>query len=152
MADADDPLPAQQERASLEDMDRAPSSVPATLPVDWQAQHEALRFRFQQLSDEHEKLKQINADLLKGRSTIDELDKLIGPSAKAAFRYMSVYSVGAFTLLLLDGSHVNDFDLDPGVLQLLVGSTAATVLGLVGMVLTGIFVGARKVVNDRREG
>jgi len=35
------------------------------------------------------------------------------------------------------------FKLPEGVLQLLVGSTAVTVIGLVGMVLTGVFVGAR---------
>lgn len=41
-------------------------------------------------------------------------------------------------------SVVSKVELDPEVLKFLVGSTAATVLGLVGMVLTGIFVGARR--------
>ena len=46
--------------------------------------------------------------------------------------------------LLLSGSETVGFHLEKEVLSLMVGSTAVTVIGLVGMVLTGIFVGARK--------
>jgi hypothetical protein len=56
---------------------------------------------------------------------------------------MCLYSAGVAFLLLLSGGNVNGFYLEKDVLVLLVGSTAVTVIGLVGMVLTGIFVGAR---------
>lgn len=132
------------ERASLQDLDRAPTSLPEVLPVDYRGELEILRIRFNEVTAEKDRLQQDFDELRRGSSTIAELDKLIGPSAKSAFRYMSFYSAGSFVLLLLDGSHVRGFDLDESVLDLLVGSTAVTVLGLVGMVLTGIFVGARR--------
>jgi hypothetical protein len=49
--------------------------------------------------------------------------------------------VGA--LIALNGFLDIRFSLPESVMQFLVGSTATTVIGLVGMVLTGIFVGAR---------
>ena len=57
---------------------------------------------------------------------------------------MVYYCLFAGEVLVVDGVHLRGFDLPKEVLQVLVGSTAATVIGLVGMVLTGVFVGARK--------
>lgn len=139
--------PPAAERASLEDLDRAPGSLPVTQPVDYKSDLETLRERFNEVTAEKDRLQQDFEDLRRGTSTIVELDKLIAPSANKAFRYMSAYSACSFALLVLDGSHWRGFDLDESVLDLLVGSTAVTVLGLVGMVLTGIFVGARKAIN-----
>ncbi len=116
-------------------------------PTDPVADLEQLRARFNEVVADNERLQQDFDALKRNKSTIAELDKLIGPSAKNAFRYMSAYSLGSFALLLLDGSRYGGFDLDESVLDLLVGSTAVTVLGLVGMVLTGIFVGARKATS-----
>ena len=141
------PEPPLPDRASLDDLDRAPVSLPNIEPVDYKAQLEILLVRFNEAVAEKDRLQQDFQDLRRGSSTIAELDKLIAPSAEKAFRYMSAYSAGSFTLLVLDGSHWQGFDLDAGVLQLLVGSTAVTVLGLVGMVLTGIFVGARRAID-----
>lgn len=121
-----------------------------TQPVNYKAELETLRERFNDVTAEKDKLQQDFEDLRRGTSTVAELDKLIAPSARKAFTYMSVYSAGSFVLLLLDGSHWHGFDLDESVLELLVGSTAVTVLGLVGMVLTGIFVGARRAINKER--
>lgn len=47
-------------------------------------------------------------------------------------------------MLLMHGCQFSGFKLPDDVLKFLVGSTATTVIGLVGMVLTGIFVGARR--------
>ncbi len=142
-------MPERPQTVSLEDLDRAPLSLPETQPVDYRGELQTLRERFNQVTADKERLQTDFDDLRRNRSTIAELDKLIGPSAKKAFVYMSLYSLGTFILLLLDGSGWKDFNLDESVLDLLVGSTAVTVLGLVGMVLTGIFVGARKAVNER---
>lgn len=138
-----------KETASLEDLDRAPSSLPEVQPVDYKSELETLRERFNQVTADKDRLQIDFDDLRRNRSTIAELDKLIGPSANKAFLYMSLYSLGTFLLLMLDGSGWYGFNLDESVLDLLVGSTAVTVLGLVGMVLTGIFVGARKAVSDK---
>jgi hypothetical protein len=139
--------PSMPDRASLDDLDRAPVSLPDTQPVDYKSQLETLRARFSEVTADKDRLQQDFEDLRRGSSTIAELDKLIAPSANKAFRYMSAYSAGSFALLVLDGSQWRGFNLDEGVLELLVGSTAVTVLGLVGMVLTGIFVGARRAIN-----
>ncbi len=56
---------------------------------------------------------------------------------------MCVYCGGVWLMLMLRGFEDLGFRLPDSVLQLLVGSTAVTVIGLVGMVLTGVFVGAR---------
>lgn len=142
-----EPSHGSTERASLEDLDRAPVNLPVTEPVDYKSELETLRERFNEVTADKDRIQQDFEELRRGSSTVAELDKLIAPSAKKAFTYMSVYSGGAFALLVLDGSHWRGFDLDESVLDLLVGSTAVTVLGLVGMVLTGIFVGARKAIN-----
>jgi hypothetical protein len=76
--------------------------------------------------------------------TTEILDSLIKPYAIRTFAFMCVYCGVVAVLLGLDGIGLCGFELPSGVLQLLVGSTATTVLGLVGMVLTGIFVGARR--------
>jgi hypothetical protein len=57
---------------------------------------------------------------------------------------MFCYSAAVGVILLMNsfGCFVNVLDAE--VLKFLVGSTAVTVIGLVGMVLTGIFIGARK--------
>lgn len=144
-AEQSEPLPAV--RASLDDLDRAPASLPEQMPVDYKGELETLRTRFNEVTADKDRLQQEFDDLRRGTSTIRELDKLIAPSANKAFTYMSLYSLGAFILLLLDGSSFKGFNLDESVLDFLVGSTAATVLGLVGMVLTGIFVGARKATH-----
>lgn len=138
--------------ASLQDLDRAPSSLPEPRNADHQLDLEKLRKRFSEVTAEKDRLQQDFDDLRRRATTIAELDKLIGPSAKNAFRYMSCYSAGSFTLLCLDGSNWRGFNLDESVLDLLVGSTAVTVLGLVGMVLTGIFVGARRATMERSDG
>lgn len=138
-------------RASLEDLDNAPTSLPEQGPVDYRQQLQTLQARFSEVTADKDRLQQDFDDLRRGSTTIAELDKLIGPSAKNAFRYMCAYSGGTFVLLLLDGSHWRGFDIEESVLDFLVGSTAVTVIGLVGMVLTGIFVGARKAVSIPKE-
>ena len=67
---------------------------------------------------------------------------------------MCFYSFTVAVILILNGFKVQianyhgvataPFQLTEAVLNFLVGSTAVTVIGLVGMVLTGVFVGARK--------
>ena len=107
---------------------------------------EQTRTVFDRLSDvglENFPLKQTVAELEQKLRTKDILDGLIEPYAGRAFNFMCVYSgfVGSF---LLDSFNISGFEMDPTVQAYLVGSTAVTVIGLVGMVLTGVFVGARK--------
>lgn len=92
-----------------------------------------------EVSERTERLKeQVEAE------TNRTLNDLIKPSATKAFRFMWAYCAAVFALLVLHGFNAWGFSLPDEVLTFLVGSTATTVLGLVGMVLTGIFIGARK--------
>lgn len=70
---------------SLEDLDRAPSTLPEVQPVDYRSELNTLRERFNQVTADKERLQSDFDDLRRNRSTIAELDKLIGPSANKAF-------------------------------------------------------------------
>ena len=75
------------------------------------------------------------------------LDGLIEPFAERTFIFMCYYCAFVAFIIILHVSGWGNKDLPETALQFLVGSTAATVIGLVGMVLTGIFVGARKKLD-----
>lgn len=128
---------------TAEDIVGAPNSVPVT-DTDTPVSRADIFKRFVEVSDENSDLKLENEKLRAARKTADILDGLIGPYATKTFRFMCIYCGVVGALLAFHGFNFCDFNLSDGVLQILVGSTATTVIGLVGMVLTGIFVGARK--------
>lgn len=139
----DEPQPqAEQPKISVEDMDNALDHLVPEEPTS-----EQTRTVFDRLSDvglKNFKLKQTVAELEQKLRTKDILDGLIEPYAGRAFNFMCVYSGFVGSVLLLDSFNISGFEMDPTVQAYLVGSTAVTVIGLVGMVLTGVFVGARK--------
>jgi hypothetical protein len=139
----DEPQPqAEQPKISVEDMDNALDHL-----VPEESTSEQTRTVFDRLSDvglENFHLKQTVAELEQKLRTKDILDGLIEPYAGRAFNFMCVYSGFVGSVLLLDSFNISGFEMDPTVQAYLVGSTAVTVIGLVGMVLTGVFVGARK--------
>lgn len=140
------------------------ATAPLDLPVDDQGSYKdqyrkaldrideagteiiALKDQISVLKDEKNNLKEENSKLRARADTSKVLNKLIHPMANKAFCFMCCYSGVVAFFLLLRGLSGAKFDLTDSVLQILVGSTAVTVIGLVGMVLTGVFVGARK--ND----
>ncbi len=152
------------EKVTLSDLDNAPATLPHSAEEDPQdAKIRELTDRLGKISGERDELREANNLLRKkvgtleaNNATIQVLNTLITPSATKAFRFMYAYCAFVGAILLLDGFDIKipitdkvqtliaTFDLDESVLQFLVGSTAVTVIGLVGMVLTGIFVGARK--------
>ena len=124
------------------DIDSAPSNVPDDSLVDWRERHDQLDERFRALADEHFLIKEENSTLKQVQRTRALLDSLIIPFANKTFVFMCIYCAFAGIVLLACG--INDtFSLSDNVLELLVGSTATTVISLVGMVLTGVFIGAR---------
>ena len=139
----DEPQPqAEQPKISVEDMDNALDHL-----VPEESTSEQTRTVFDRLSDvalENFQLKQTVAELEQKLRTNDILDGLIEPYAGRAFNLMCVFSGFVGSVLLLDSFNISGFEMDPTVQAYLVGSTAVTVIGLVGMVLTGVFVGARK--------
>lgn len=141
------PLPVAKttEKITVEDIDKAPENLPAPISVAVsREEYNTLLVRFGEISDKNNNLSEENSKLKRERNTSNILDDLIKPYAFRTFVFMCVYCAIVAGAL---GLHLFDYATKPlsdGVLQALVGSTAVTVIGLVGMVLTGIFVGARK--------
>ncbi|ESQ15929.1 MAG: hypothetical protein N838_28025 [Thiohalocapsa sp. PB-PSB1] len=131
------------EEITLDDLDKSASVVKPT-SSDVQVRPEDMNSAFSRVTEENADLKQEIDELRKKVRTTEILDELMKPSAAKAFTYMFVYSGVVGVILLMNGFGCFKNPLEPEVLKFLVGSTAATVIGLVGMVLTGIFVGARK--------
>jgi hypothetical protein len=130
---------------NLDDLDNAPSSLPAVRKSVSYEVHTDLLMKFSVVADDKIKLAEENHALKVSVKTAGVLDDLIKPYANRAFIFMCAYCGIVGLLLSLSGFQVSNFHLDTSVLEFLVGSTAVTVIGLVGMVLTGIFVGARRI-------
>jgi hypothetical protein len=146
VADSKKPDITHPDRTSpitLDDLDRAPSALPTTRSTD-ELDPQVLRKKFDELSVENFNLKDEIFKLRRSVNTSQILDSLLEPYARKAFWFMCTYSCVVCAMLIAAGLRLFGFQLDAGVLQVLAGSTAVTVIGLVGMVLTGIFVGARK--------
>jgi hypothetical protein len=133
-----------QSPISLEDLDKAPSALPRSSDVDWEAKYHQISEKFTKVSDEKFNLQEENGRIKAHNGTRELLDQLIKPYASSAFKFMCAYCLFVAVILVCQGFNIGGFTLQDGVLQLLVGSTAVTVIGLVGMVLTGVFVGARR--------
>ncbi len=138
---------APKNPVSVDDIDSAPDTALVTVG-DQQVSIDDYQAAFVRVSEEKEAVWEELERTRKRVRTIEILDELIEPMAKRAFWFMCIYCaiVGAF--VGLHGFAVRGFKLPDDVLQFLVGSTATTVIGLVGMVLTGIFVGARSSGRD----
>jgi len=130
-------------KLSTSDIDLASTNLDIQPRVEYQDERSTLE-RLVILSNENIELKNEITSLKQKLKTNDELDGLIQPYAARAFWFMSVYCGFVVGILILQGFHICSFNLTDSVIQIIVGSTAVTVIGLVGMVLTGVFVGARQ--------
>lgn len=128
----------------LADLDAAPPSLAPEMGPVSPKDYSTLLERFTAVSDENVNLKAEISTLTGRVRTAEILDALIKPYASKAFWFMCAYCAFVGALLLASGGKWFGFGLPEEVLKIMVGSTAVTVIGLVGMVLTGIFVGARK--------
>ena len=59
--------------------------------------------------------------------------------AKAVYQYLCGYSIGAAVMTVASGFKIFGFTLPDAVLTMIVGSTAAAAIGLVGFVVSGLF-------------
>lgn len=136
-----------EDQLTLQDLDNAPAVVAGDGEQFSQNDFEKLRSEFSRVSDEKDRL-QIEIDEFKRRKSASEiLDALIEPFANKTFIFMCAYCGFVGMCILLNSFNCFANPISDPVLQILVGSTAVTVIGLVGMVLTGIFVGARKKIG-----
>jgi hypothetical protein len=133
--------------ATLDDIENAPDDA-AFAAGDTHVSLEDYQKALARLGDEKDGLQAELEKTQKRVRTIEILDQLIEPMANKAFWFMCAYAGIVALLLILHGFTGIPFLLPGSVLEFLVGSTAVTVIGLVGMVLTGIFVGARNNHKD----
>lgn len=127
---------------TLDDIDNAPDDA-AMSDGDRLVDVSDYRNALARVGNERDELKAELEKTQKRVRTVEILDQLIEPMAKRSFGFMCAYCGVVGLLVGLHGFKARGFNLPESVLQFLVGSTATTVIGLVGMVLTGIFVGAR---------
>src|SRR5262245_2486283 len=80
--------------------------------------------------------KQLDDENLKDRTSTRTLRESY---AKRVYRYLVCYSLAAFVIILLQGTRYSGFQLDSTVVGIIVGSTAVSAIGLVGIVVKGLF-------------
>lgn len=134
-----------QEKFDLSVIGAAPDSVKDKGKIpDFEALYKEYFEKFNKLSvEKFDLLEEMNSLKAEVR-TSQTLDRLIHPFANKAYWFMVFYCVFVGAVVIKDAMHDGKFAVQPDITKILIGSTAANVLGLVGMVLTGVFVGARK--------
>lgn len=90
-----------------------------------------LRFEVEKLEAEKDRLSGI-AD------AAGEKAKLIGPYSWWVYYFVCAYCLIVFGIVVVDGA-VTSINIDDIALAILTGTTAASVLGLIGIILTGLF-------------
>ncbi|MDQ0396337.1 hypothetical protein [Labrys monachus] len=92
-----------------------------------------------ELSEENASLKS-ELEKIKGRKTFDDVrTELLTPYANKVFWFLCVYCVAVLSLLVKSGEIDSGFKLGDQVLSILSGSTAVSAIGLVGIVVRGLF-------------
>jgi hypothetical protein len=80
---------------------------------------------------------------LKGEVSIEKVKaQMMRPYANKVFYFVVAYCIAIGSLLILVGFHPARFSLPSTVLDIIAGSTATSVLGLIGIIVGGLF-GAR---------
>lgn len=130
-------------KINLEDIDRAPIGIPMGVAVDYEIYYTIFADRISQKDEELLDLKRKLHHAEIENNTRSELNSLIRPMATKTFWFMAFYSLGVGCVVVADGVGLH-FSLPESVLNYLVGSTAVTVIGLVGMVVTGVFLGGKR--------
>ncbi len=125
-------------------MVKAPVNLPTPPTAVSQDEFDKLSARHIEITNKYYELLDKYHDMKENRETSRVLNSLIRPFAYGTFGFMVLYCIAVAVLVFEQASGSLKTPMSDGVVELLVGSTAATVIGLVGMVLTGVFVGAHK--------
>lgn len=132
-----------EKSVTVRDIDSAPDTLSdAQKPIPPEEASKLLT-HLGQLAQEKSDLLQENHNLKLQIKTEDTLNKMMEPTASNVFIFMCIYCTVVAGFLFGEGLP-GGFDLPDSVVEILVGSTAVTVIGLVGTVVTGIFIGARR--------
>ena len=92
-----------------------------------------------ELAAENDALKAEN-ERLQGKKTYDDVRiELMKPYANRVFGFLVFYCIFVAITLLLQGFRILGFELSDTVMAVIAGSTAASAIGLVGFVVSGLF-------------
>ncbi len=141
-----------EERIRVEDIDSSPTDLPLQAEQHTQEEYVKLLDSFNTVSNEKidlqrevERLMSRTAELERTVRTNDILDSLIVPMSGKIFWFMCACCLYAGFIILVVCIKGN---LSVKTLDVLVGSSAITVVGLVGTIVAGIFTGARRGRNS----
>lgn len=96
-----------------------------------------------ELSAENERLR-ANVERLEGQETYDDVRKrMMEPYAGKVFNFLIGYCAFVGMIILLSGFKIGGFKISDTVLGIIAGSTAASAIGLVGFVVSGLFGAAK---------
>lgn len=119
-----------------------------TAPIDFEADEEpgdpaaelaAANAKIGELTDS---LAEIQAELarVQGQSDFEtNRARMMEPFAERVYLFVSFYCLAVFALLISSGFAVTGFKLSDTILGIIAGSTAVSVIGLIGMVISGLF-------------
>ena len=128
---------ASLKQPDLSKIDAAPYELDGSLVVQ-EAQFYEILSENSRLRFENETLEAENQRLSGKVDIAEEKAKLIRPFSWWVLGFAAIYCIVIFGIIILDGW--NDwFNLQGSVLPIMAGSTAAAVLGLVSVILTGLF-------------
>lgn len=99
-------------------------------------------------SDLGEQLAQAEAEIerLEGLQTVEQVKaSLLAPYSERVFWFVVGYCAVVGEMLFLAGwKQITRFELSDTILAIIAGSTAVAVIGLIGMVISGLFGGGKK--------
>ncbi|KRA64459.1 hypothetical protein ASD89_20360 [Caulobacter sp. Root656] len=96
-----------------------------------------------ELSAENERLR-ADIENLRGQQTYDDVrTRMMEPYAGKVFRFLIGYCAFVGAIILLSGFKIGGFAISDTVLGIIAGSTAASAIGLVGFVVSGLFGAAK---------
>lgn len=92
---------------------------------------------------------QAEVERLKGSKTFNQVKaEMLKPYADAVFRFVMWYCVAVGIIIISAGNKQwTGFELPEMILGIISGSTAVSVIGLIGMVISGLFSGAREAAE-----
>ena len=127
----------ERKRVALDKIAKGKAATEEKRSLDGKDKLEQAVVENDRLSQQVEEYRQRNADIEANRELRKEY-------ANKVYRYLLWYSGSCGLLLLLSGfSESTRFKLPDTVLTVLVGSTAAAAIGLVGFVVNGLFRGGK---------
>ena len=154
MSDTSTPGGTEKEagKTSPEDIDKALTELPEGSPAPSLEKYNALLRKFNEVSTRSDERLRVIEELNCRISTLERtvntnqiLDGLIQPMSKKIFAFMCSYC--GFVGFLVAAIFFSGKAFPVQALDFLVGTTAVTVIGLVGTIVTGIFAGARRSRN-----